>query len=101
MFLLLYKNLALDWYNQRVQKQLEFAQDRANEVVSKKRKQADRIIDQLEKQGTNAKENKIIDAKGKLNSLERQNDNLAHNKVLQREKRRHHVSVDRDRKSVV
>ena len=84
---------ALDWYNQRVQKQLEFAQDRANEVVSKKRKQADRIIDQLEKQGTNAKENKIIDAKGKLNSLERQNDNLAHNKVLQREKRRHHVSV--------
>lgn len=26
---------ALDWYNQRVQKQLEFAQDRANEVVSK------------------------------------------------------------------
>lgn len=39
------------------------------------------------------KENKIIEAKGELNNLERQANNLAHNKVLQREKRRHHVSV--------
>ena len=66
---------ALDWYNQRVQKQLDFAQERANEVVA------------------GVKENKIIEAKGELNSLERQAHNLAHNKVLQREKRRHHVSV--------
>ena len=85
---------ALDWYNQRVQKQLDFAQERANEVVAKRRKKADEIIAQLEKQkNMGVKENKIIEAKGELNSLERQANNLAHNKVLQREKRRHHVSV--------
>ncbi|MBW8014208.1 endonuclease MutS2 [Lactobacillus helveticus] len=85
---------ALDWYNQRVQKQLDFAQERANEVVAKRRKKADKIIAKLEKQkNVGVKENKIIEAKGELNSLERQAHNLAHNKVLQREKRRHHVSV--------
>ncbi|MBW8008253.1 endonuclease MutS2 [Lactobacillus helveticus] len=85
---------ALDWYNQRVQKQLNFAQERANEVVAKRRKKADKIIAKLEKQkNVGVKENKIIEAKGELNSLERQAHNLAHNKVLQREKRRHHVSV--------
>lgn len=85
---------ALDWYNQRVQKQLDFAQERANEVIAKRRKKADQIIEQLEKQkNAGVKENKIIEAKGELNSLERQANNLAHNKVLQREKRRHHVNV--------
>lgn len=87
---------SLDWYNQRVQKQLDFAQERANEVVAKRRKKADKIIEQLEQQqkaGVNIKQNKIIDAKGEFNSLQRQAENLAHNKVLQREKRRHHVSV--------
>lgn len=86
---------ALDWYNQRVQKQLDFAQERANEIVAKRRKKADQIIERLEnerKNGVQIKENKIIDAKGELNSLERQAQNLAHNKVLQREKRRHNVS---------
>lgn len=87
---------ALDWYNQRVQKQLDFAQERANEVVAKRRKKADQIIKELENQQKNGalvQENKIIDAKGQLNKLQRQADNLAHNKVLQREKRRHRVSV--------
>lgn len=87
---------ALDWYNQRVQKQLDFAQERANEIVAKRRKKADQIIERLEnerKKGVQIKENKIIDAKGELNSLERQAQNLANNKVLQREKRRHNVSV--------
>lgn len=87
---------ALDWYNQRVQKQLDFAQERANEVVAKRRKKADKIIEKLEQQqkaGYNIQQNKIIDAKGELNSLQRQAENLAHNKVLQREKRRHHVKV--------
>lgn len=85
---------ALDWYNQRVQKQFDFAQERANEVVAKRRKKADRIIKQLENQRGRVRENEIIDAKGELNKLERQEaNNLAHNKVLQREKRRHHVSV--------
>lgn len=85
---------ALDWYNQRVQKQLDFAQERANEIVAKRRKKADRIIKDLENQRGNIRENKLIDAKGQLNKLERQEaENLAHNKVLQREKRRHHVSV--------
>ncbi|BDR60086.1 endonuclease MutS2 [Lactobacillus xylocopicola] len=84
---------ALDWYNQRVQKQLEFAQERANEVVAKSRKKAEKIIAQLEQQKGNVKENELIAAKGELNQLERQNEHLAHNKVLQREKRRHHVQV--------
>lgn len=87
---------ALDWYNQRLQKQLDFAQERANEVVAKRRKKADKIIEELEKQrknGAGIQENKLIDAKGELNSLERQAQNLANNKVLQREKRRHHVNV--------
>lgn len=85
---------ALDWYNQRVQKQLDFAQERANEIIAKRRKKADQIIEQLEKQkNAGVKENKIIEAKGELNSLERQANNLAHNKILQREKRRHHVNV--------
>ena len=84
---------ALDWYNQRVQKQLEFAQERANEVVAKSRKKADKIIAQLEQQKGNVKQNEIIAAKGEFNQLERQNENLAHNRVLQREKRRHHVNV--------
>lgn len=85
---------SLDWYNQRVQKQLDFAQERANEIIAKRRKKADTIIEQLEQQkNVGIKENKIIEAKGELNSLERQANNLAHNKVLQREKRRHHVSV--------
>lgn len=84
---------ALDWYNQRVQKQLEFAQERANEVVAKSRKKADKIIAQLEQQKGNVKQNEVIAAKGEFNQLERQNENLAHNRVLQREKRRHHVNV--------
>ncbi|MCX0291986.1 endonuclease MutS2 [Lactobacillus kullabergensis] len=84
---------ALDWYNQRVQKQLEFAQERANEVVTKSRKKADKIIEQLEEQKGGVKQNEIIAAKGEFNQLERQNENLAHNRVLQREKRRHHVNV--------
>ena len=84
---------ALDWYNQRVQKQLEFAQERANEVVAKSRKKADKIIEQLEQQKGNVKQNEVIAAKGEFNQLARQNENLAHNRVLQREKRRHHVNV--------
>ena len=87
---------ALDWYNQRVQKQLDFAQERANEVIAKRRKKADQIIKELEdqkKNGALVQDNKIIEAKGEFNKLKRQADNLAHNKVLQREKRRHQVSV--------
>ncbi|RHW52473.1 endonuclease MutS2 [Lactobacillus bombicola] len=84
---------ALDWYNQRVQKQLEFAQERANGVIAKSRKKADHIIAQLEQQQGNIKQNQLIAAKGELNQLKQQNDNLIHNRVLQREKRRHQVKV--------
>ncbi|MDF7683616.1 endonuclease MutS2 [Lactobacillus sp. ESL0679] len=84
---------ALDWYNQRVQKQLEFAQERANEVVAKKRKKADQIIAKLEEQHGSVKQNEVIAAKGEFNQLAKQEENLAHNKVLQREKKRHHVTV--------
>ena len=86
----------LDWYNQQVNKQLEAAQEKANELVAKKRKKADKIIADLEQQqksGAMVRTNKVIDAKGALNSLERESSNLAKNKVLQREKRRHHVNV--------
>ena len=87
---------ALDIYNQRVQKQLDFAQERANEVVAKKRKKADQIIADLEaarKQGANVKANQLMDAKGEFNKLAKQEQNLANNKVLQKEKKRHHVQV--------
>ena len=86
----------LDWYNQQINKQLEVAQEKANEIVAKKRQKADKIIADLEQQqksGAMVRTNKVIDAKGALNSLERESFNLAKNKVLQREKRRHHVSV--------
>ena len=86
----------LDWYQQQVDRQLERAQEKANELVAKKRQQADKIIANLEQQqksGALVRTNKVIEAKGALNSLERESSNLAKNKVLQREKRRHHVNV--------
>lgn len=86
----------LDWYNQQVQKQLEKAQEKADEMLAKKRQKADKIINDLEEQrraGGQVITNKVIEAKGALNKLERENQNLAQNKVLQREKRRHDVSV--------
>lgn len=82
---------ALDIYHQRVQKQLDFAQTRANEIVNKKRKQADKIIQELNT--NNVKTDRIIAAKGKLNTLKKEAQQLAQNKVLQKEKRRHHVQV--------
>lgn len=87
---------ALDIYNQRVQKQLDFALDRANEIVAKKRKKADKIIAELEearKEGMQVKTNQLMDAKGEFNQLAKQEVNLAKNKVLQKEKKRHHVQV--------
>lgn len=86
----------LDWYNQQVKKQLEKSQEKADEMLAKKRQKADKIINDLEEQrraGGQVRTNKVIEAKGALNKLERENQNLAHNKVLQREKRRHDVSV--------
>ncbi len=86
----------LDWYNQQVQKQLERAQEKADEMLAKKRQKADKIINDLKEQrraGGQVRTNKVIEAKGALNKLERENQNLAQNKVLQREKRRHDVSV--------
>lgn len=86
----------LDWYNQQVQKQLEKAQEKADEMLAKKRQKANKIINDLEEQrraGGQVRTNKVIEAKGALNKLERENQNLAQNKVLQREKRRHDVSV--------
>lgn len=86
----------LDWYNQQVQKQLEKAQEKADEMLAKKRQKADKIINDLEEQrraGGQVRTNKVIEAKGALNKLERENQNLAQNKGLQREKRRHDVSV--------
>lgn len=86
----------LDWYNQQVQKQLEKTQEKADEMLAKKRQKADKIINDLEEQrraGGQVRTNKVIEAKGALNKLERENQSLAQNKVLQREKRRHDVSV--------
>lgn len=86
----------LDWYNQQVEKQLKLAQEKSEEMIAKKRKKANKIISDLEQQqraGGIVRTNKVIEAKGELNALERENSNLARNKVLQREKRRHNVSV--------
>ena len=65
----------LDWYNQQVQKQLEKSQEKADEMLAKKRKQAEKIINDLEEQRR---------AGGQVRT---------NNKVLQREKKRHDVSV--------
>ncbi len=82
----------LDWYRQRVQKQLDFAQTRANEIVAKRRQQAEKLIKQLEAMPAGkVREDQLIATKGQFNQL--QHDDLAHNKILQREKRRHHVQV--------
>src|SRR5699024_11745495 len=65
-------------------------------MLAKKRQKADKIINDLEEQrraGGQVRTNKVIEAKGALNKLERENQSLAQNKVLQREKRRHDVSV--------
>ncbi|QNQ84049.1 endonuclease MutS2 [Lactobacillus sp. PV037] len=86
----------LDWYNQQVEKQLKLAQEKNEEMLAKKREKANKIIANLEEQqraGGVVRTNKVIEAKGELNALERENNNLARNKVLQREKRRHNVSV--------
>lgn len=86
----------LDWYDQQVKKQLELAQQKADEMLAKRRKKADKIISDLEQQrraGGQVRTNKVIEAKGGLNALERENRNLTQNKVLQREKRRHNVKV--------
>ncbi|MCH3904693.1 MAG: endonuclease MutS2 [Lactobacillus sp.] len=83
----------LDILQQREQKQLAYAQQRADQVVAKKRRQAEQIIAELEQQQGNVPENKLIEAKGKLNRLQEETYNLAHNKVLQRAKKRHQVAV--------
>lgn len=83
----------LDILQQREQKQLAYAQQRADQVVAKKRRQAEQIIAELEHQQGQVPENKLIEAKGKLNRLQEETYNLAHNKVLQRAKKRHQVAV--------
>ncbi|MCI1290628.1 MAG: endonuclease MutS2 [Lactobacillus sp.] len=83
----------LDILEQREQKQLAYAQQRADQAVAKKRRQAEQIIAELEQQQGQVPENKLIEAKGKLNRLQEETYNLAHNKVLQRAKKRHQVAV--------
>lgn len=69
----------------------------ANHLVADARKQADKIISHLREmerqQGTNVKENQLIDAKGALNALHVDDPRLKQNKVLQREKRKHNLKV--------
>ena len=50
-------------------------------------------LEEQRRAGGQVRTNKVIEAKGALNKLERENQNLAQNKVLQREKRRHDVSI--------
>lgn len=84
--------MAVDWYKQRVEKQLDFANERANQIVAKRRKEADKIIEKLQS-NTSDQLNQVIEAKGQFTKLTKEQQNLANNKVLRREKTRHQVKV--------
>lgn len=68
---------------------LEKARQEANHIVADSKKRADKVIRDLEKMqrdGAQIKTNKIIDAKGELNSL-RQEPSAENNRVLRKVKR--------------
>lgn len=81
----------LDIFQQKEKRMLDAANERASQIVSKKRQQADQIINDLQKE--NLQTNNVIAAKGRFNKLEQEAENLAQNKVLQQAKKRHHVKV--------
>ena len=70
---------------------LDAANERASQIVAKKRQQAEQIISDLQKENLQTKN--VIAAKGRFNKLEQEAENLAHNKVLKQARKRHHVKV--------
>lgn len=81
----------LDIFRQKEKRMLAAANERASQIVAKKRQQADQIITDLQKE--NLQTNNVIAAKGRFNQLAQEAENLAQNKVLQQAKKRHHVKV--------
>lgn len=81
----------LDIFRQKEKRMLDAANERASQIVAKKRQQADQIISDLQKE--NLQTNNVIAAKGRFNKLEQEAENLAHNKVLKQARKRHHVKV--------
>lgn len=74
----------------------EEARSQANHQVSQAKRKADQIIHHLRQlevqQGSQIKENDLIDAQGQLNALH-QNKRLQHNSVLRRAKKKHSLKV--------
>lgn len=86
----------LNRFNENRDQLYETARRNANHEVANAKRQADKIIHHLRQmeiqQGSNVKENELIDAQGKLNSLHR-DPRLRKNKVLRRAKEKHHLKV--------
>ncbi|MBW1605779.1 endonuclease MutS2 [Lactobacillus sp. Sy-1] len=80
-------------YQKQRERLNQSAKERANEIVAKAKRQADKIIADLHEKQKHlseqaVKENELMDAKGQLNALH--NDlNLTNNRVLKREKAKH------------
>ncbi|WP_125590611.1 endonuclease MutS2 [Companilactobacillus jidongensis] len=75
--------------------ELQAAKVRANQIVSKSRKESDKIIDRLrklEQDGVAVKEDQIISAKTGLKNLH-QDEAVKKNKVLRRNKRKQQLKV--------
>ncbi|UQS86784.1 endonuclease MutS2 [Nicoliella spurrieriana] len=80
-------------YEKQRERLTQNAKERANEIVAKSKRRADKIIADLhEKQKhlseSAVKENELMDAKGQLNALHK-DLNLSNNRVLKREKAKH------------
>lgn len=86
----------LSRFNEQRDDLYEKARMQANHQVADAKRKADRIIHHLRQmevqQGSQIKENKLIDAQGQLNALHR-DPRLDRNKVLRRAKEKHHLKV--------
>jgi len=83
--------------------EIQAAKVRANQIVSKAKKESEKIIDHLhkmERDGSVVKEDQIIAAKTNLKNLH-QEEAIKKNKVLRRNKRRQELKVGDDVKSLI
>lgn len=80
-------------FNEQRDKLMDQARSQANHQVSMAKRKANKIIHHLRQlevqQGSNVKENQLIDAQGALNALHQDNPRLKNNAVLKRAKAKH------------
>ncbi|WP_125763690.1 endonuclease MutS2 [Companilactobacillus hulinensis] len=95
------KDIQADYEHKQVEldnskeSEIQAAKVRANQIVSKSRKESDKIIDRLrklEQAGVAVKEDQIISAKTGLKNLH-QDETVKKNKVLRRNKRKQELKV--------